>query len=141
MGAPCVVCVFSASVYQVSKVVIFDDNIQVGHDTRALISELLGVSARIMDLRRDTEKLVIHPGPTMPASLEQARLQDLCDPQRSLTELLDMSPKEPGRTLAMVQDMIDSGGQVTERLSANNGTFTPLESTIRIFSGRKPRLI
>jgi len=105
---------------------IFVDNIQVGHDTRALISELLGVSARIMDLRRDTEKLVIHPGPTMPASLEQARLQDLCDPQRSLTELLDMSPKEPGRTLAMVQDMIDSGGLVTERRIAANSDTPPL---------------
>lgn len=93
---------------------VFVDNIQVGHDSEALLKEVRALRERVADLRRRLQKLTLRPGPSMPRSQDEARLMDLCDPAIQLRDLVTYSPYEAGPTLSVVQDMLDAGSLVGE---------------------------
>ena len=88
---------------------IFVDNIQVGHDSQALIRDLEHLRERIAPLRRELDTLKLRPGNTSPSSRREARIQDLCSPIVRLDELVVLSPFEEGPTLDLVRAMVASG--------------------------------
>ncbi len=94
---------------------LFVRNIQIGHDTGVLLTTLARRAAYIAPLAARFETLTLRPGPSMPASRQEARLRDLCDPSCTLASLLAHSPTEPGRTLEIVQSLLTSGTLVSEK--------------------------
>jgi hypothetical protein len=95
---------------------VFVDNLQVGHDSRALLEELEDLRRRITPLRLAAEELLLAPGAWIPGTRDEARLLDLCGPASPLNELLDLSPWEPFHTLRLVADMMASGTFVSRPL-------------------------
>jgi hypothetical protein len=95
---------------------VFVDNLQVGHDSRAMLGELDDLRRRITQLRLAAEELLIAPGAWVPGTQDEARLLDLCGSQSPLNELLDSSPWEPFHTLRLVADMMASGAFVSRPL-------------------------
>lgn len=89
---------------------VFVDNIQVGHDTRALVEQLLGRAERIRPLRSRTPGARVLPGPGGPSTMDQARLLDQVGSGLLLSELIEHSPLEEGETLDLVASMIGGGG-------------------------------
>ncbi len=87
---------------------IFVDNIQVGHDSRRLLSEILNLRERITPLRQRISTLKLKPGTGHPGTRQEARLLDLCSSGMKLDALLAMSPYEEGQSLALIQDMLNS---------------------------------
>lgn len=87
---------------------VFTDNIQVGHDSRALVDEL-------WQLRRDVagllgaEGLVLAPGALPPRGEEQSRILALCIGGVALPDVIGRSALEPSRTLATLQEMLQDG--------------------------------
>ena len=88
---------------------VFVDNIQVGHDTPALLEDLEGRRDRTRGLRARASTITIRPGRGRPKRLEEARLLDLCDGPVRLSELLLASPMEQAETLDLIHEMIGLG--------------------------------
>ncbi len=87
---------------------VFTDNIQVGHDSRALVDELVASSVRVAALAAQPA-MVLAPGAVPPQSERQRHLLVRCTDRIRLADLLDASGLEPGRTLEVAQDMLDRG--------------------------------
>lgn len=90
---------------------VFTDNIQVGHDSLALIAELVHAEARTAALRAQPE-LVLAAGAAEPEGELERQLAERCRGRTHLRELLERSPAEAGRTLEAVQDMLERGALV-----------------------------
>lgn len=88
---------------------IFVDNIQVGHDSAALLVELEGRRDRVRGLRARAAGVTVSQGRGRPRSLDEARLLDLCERPIRLSDLAATSPLEAGETLDLVWSMIGSG--------------------------------
>jgi hypothetical protein len=95
---------------------VFVDNIQVGHDSRALLDELEDLRRRIAPLQLAAAELLVTPGAWVPATQDEARLLDLCGQSAPLSELLDLSPWEPFHTLRLLADMMAAGTVVSRPL-------------------------
>ena len=87
---------------------IFVDNIQVGHDSHRMLSEILNLRARIIPLRQQISTLTLKPGTSQPTSRQEARLFSLCASGMKLDALLAVSPYEQGQSLAIIQNMLNS---------------------------------
>ena len=85
---------------------IFVDNIQVGHDTKRLVSDTLALRARIAPLVASLHQLRVAAGRGLPPTQQHARLLDLADPPSALAQLVEYSPFEPGKTLDLLTDLI-----------------------------------
>lgn len=88
---------------------IFVDNIQVGHDSHALLGELEARRDRIRGLRARAPGITVRQGSGRPRSLDEARLLDLCDEPARLADLVGSSPLEQGETLDHVFEMLNVG--------------------------------
>lgn len=88
---------------------VFVDNIQVGHDSLALLEDLEVRRERTRGLRIRAGTITIRPGRGRPKRLEEARLLDLCDGPVRLVDLLAVSPMEQGETLDLLYEMIGAG--------------------------------
>ncbi len=87
---------------------VFVENIQVGHDSRELVTELLGLRERVGALGRQPQ-MALAPGAT-PAMTELERsLLAYCSPRIRLGKLMATSPWESTRLLEMVRTMLDEG--------------------------------
>lgn len=106
---------------------VFVDNIQVGHDSQALLREIEGLRERTRELRVHAEHLIVRPGPALPTRLEEARLQDLTDPALPLTELLLLSPFESAQTLDHVRSMVSLGGLLAEPIAESIAVPAPMD--------------
>lgn len=93
---------------------LFVRNIQVHHDTAVLLTTVARRAERTAALSARADTLTLRPGPSMPASRQEARLRDLCEPSRTLASLLVHSPTEPGVTLEQVQTLLETGTLVSE---------------------------
>lgn len=87
---------------------VFTDNIQVGHDSRALLDELVAINARVAGLRAQPG-MILAPGAAAAISEREKNVLARCADRIRLSELLDASAYEPVRTLETVQDMLDQG--------------------------------
>ncbi|MES2641561.1 MAG: hypothetical protein V4850_18865 [Myxococcota bacterium] len=87
---------------------VFVENIQVGHDTRALVNELVALHARLAPLVGQP-LLVLAPGATPPATGVERTLVARCTPRKRLAELVAASPWESTRLLEHVRIMLDEG--------------------------------
>ncbi len=88
---------------------IFVDNIQVGHDSQALLAELEGRRDRVRGLRARAPGVTIRHGRGRPRSLDEARILDLCESSVRLADLIASSPMEQGETLDIVHTMLGAG--------------------------------
>lgn len=95
---------------------VFVDNIQVGHNTAALLGELEGRRDRVRGLRAHASAVTVRAGRGRPRSLEEARLLDLCEQPVRVSELAARSPLEQGETLDLVHGMIGTGVLLAEGL-------------------------
>ncbi|MCK6504860.1 hypothetical protein L6R53_15905 [Myxococcota bacterium] len=103
---------------------VFVENIQTGHDSHELLEGLRQRRDRIQVLRRGASHLRVRPGTRLPAQLIHARLLDLCEPERGVQGVVDLSPFEDGVTLLALTDMLEQG--VVE-LAATGGSPPPPE--------------
>ncbi|MDP2314069.1 MAG: hypothetical protein Q8P41_14300 [Pseudomonadota bacterium] len=87
---------------------VFVENIQVGHDSRELLDELVGLGQRIRSLQEHPEML-IGPGATFPDSDIERALVHRSAARTRLAELVGASPWEPTRVLEHVRRMLDEG--------------------------------
>lgn len=87
---------------------VFVDNLQFGHDSRALVEELIALREELAPLENDLDR-VVQPGAGTVTSDAQVRFVELCADGVPLAELLDTSPFEASETLRFVRDMLDSG--------------------------------
>lgn len=88
---------------------VFVDNIQVGHDTRALLDVITGRCERIRTLLARQRGTRVLPGQGRPGSLDQARLLDLVGTGLFASELVALSPFEEGETLDLLIAMLELG--------------------------------
>lgn len=95
---------------------VFVDNIQVGHDSFALLDELAALRTRLAPLERDLGR-VLAPGLVQGLAEDEARFCELCAPQITVGELLDRSPFEPSRTLEIVHRLLETGALTEPALS------------------------
>ena len=98
----------------------FVENIQVGHESRGLIDELddlVQATARL----RGPPGLVLSPGGGTMREARQRTLAVLCSPRLALADLLQRSPWEAGRTLALVGEMLERGVLVPVTARENEG--------------------
>lgn len=87
---------------------VFVDNIQVGHDSVALVEELAALHQSLAPLERDLSRVLVR-GPTPPANEAEARFCELSAPRASVAEVLDRSPFETTRTLEVIARLLDAG--------------------------------
>lgn len=99
---------------------IFVENIQVGHESRPLLEELEGIIQSTARLRRPPG-LVLCPGGGTLKDPNTRRLVALCNPRLPLADLLQRSPFEFGRTLALVSEMLERGALVPVSPRENEG--------------------
>ncbi|MEL6344214.1 MAG: hypothetical protein AAFV53_13930 [Myxococcota bacterium] len=104
---------------------IFVDNIQVGHDSFALLDDVLRLRDRIAPLRRQLDALRLAPGGSRPRSRDEARILDLCGTSVRLDELVVLSPFEEGPTLDLVQEMLQRGSLVQAPSRTDGQTPAP----------------
>jgi hypothetical protein len=87
---------------------IFVDNIQVGHDTRALLAEADAAGAVLRKLKpRMSDPLA--PGRVAPTGEFERRLVLACTPSASASALVAQAAEEPSRVLLAVAAMLDRG--------------------------------
>ncbi len=99
---------------------VFVDNIQVGHESRPLVAELdalVKATARL----RCPPSLVLCPGGGTVKDAAPRRLLALCNPRLPLSDLLQRSPFEAGRTLALTMEMLERGVLVPVSPRDNEG--------------------
>ncbi len=89
---------------------IFVSNIQIGHDSGALLEELTALRDRSRPIHTSTLGLL--PGDGMALGASQARLVELCQNGLSVPELLRRAGREPNRVLHDIADLLDGGGLV-----------------------------
>lgn len=84
------------------------DNIQVGHDTSALVDDLvrLGVEAELILRNPD---VAWQPGDTTAAPGDESILVTLAASRRRAGEVLQASPFEPSKTAMLLRDLIRRG--------------------------------
>lgn len=87
---------------------IFVDNIQLGHDSLALVAELDGLRERLASAELEPDQM-FRRGRTHPAPGDEQTLLDTFRDQISVEELLRRSPFERSRTLVMLLDMQKRG--------------------------------
>lgn len=90
---------------------VFVENIQVGHDSRALVEELDALvvsSARL----REPPGLVLAPGAATIKDPRHLKLASLCRPHLPIGDLLRRAPWEPARTLALIAELLERGALV-----------------------------
>lgn len=92
----------------VSMDAVFTENIQVGHDSRTLVHELVEESRRTAALRAQPAT-VLAPGAAGPESEREMRILGWVGNRIRLSELLEKSSFEAGRTLDLVHGMLDRG--------------------------------
>lgn len=85
---------------------IFVDNIQIGHDSRALVTELEARSERIRVLLAHASAITVRMGKQRPTRLEEARLLDLLEAPARIVDLVAASPYEKGATLDLLWEML-----------------------------------
>lgn len=93
---------------------VFEENIQVGHDSRVLIDELTQLHLDLAPLERGGPR-VLWPGQGTVHTDEQVRFIDLCGGLISQVDLLSVSPFEPNRTLDLVRRMLHTRMLETDR--------------------------
>lgn len=94
---------------------VFVDNVQVVHESFALLDDLVELRERIASLRERRAQLTVRPGPSMARRPEELRLLDLCDPSITLSDLVVFSPYEEGPTLLAVRSMLENGSLVSDQ--------------------------
>ncbi len=90
---------------------VFTDNIQVGHDSRALVEELAALAELVRAFEPYLDVALV-PGPRAAERRSdgvQRAIVSLAEGGRALYEVLRLSPRESGRTLAVVRTLLDSG--------------------------------
>ena len=87
------------------------DNLQVGHDSRALVDELGKDTASTAALRSQAA-LVLAPGSGPATDSRHRTLTALCRAPMPMAELLARSPWEGTRTLALVAELLASRGLI-----------------------------
>lgn len=87
---------------------VFTDNIQVGHDSRALIAELDALQAQLRPVLMEPDAVLV-PGTASPVDPEQARLLRFCGDGAPLGHLVQRAPWEASRTLERILAMLDAG--------------------------------
>ena len=87
---------------------VFVDNIQVGHDTTALLAELTAQREYLAALGLDL-RMVLYAGQATASTEEQSQIVALTATGASLAEILDLSPLEATRTQILVATMLDAG--------------------------------
>lgn len=87
---------------------VFVDNIQVGHDSRALIEELEEARA-ILARESLAPGTVLFAGSATVTTEEQIRLMALAEMGTTMAELLELSPYEAARTRMLVRTMLSEG--------------------------------
>jgi hypothetical protein len=87
---------------------VFTDNIQVGHDSRALVEELVEENQNTASLR-EQPSMVLAPGAAPTQTDAEQVVYVRCGERTRVGELLGCSPYEPGRTLALVRTMLEAG--------------------------------
>ena len=90
---------------------VFVENIQVGHDSRALVEELDQLVLKTTRLRQPPG-LVLAPGAGTMKQADHLKIASICHPRLPLADLLQRSPWEAGRTLACVAEMLERGSLV-----------------------------
>ncbi|MDG1479763.1 MAG: hypothetical protein P8R54_09230 [Myxococcota bacterium] len=106
---------------------IFVDNIQVGHDSHRMLSEILNLRTRIIPLRQQISTLALKPGTNQPSSRQEARLFSLCASGIKLDALLAVSPYEDGQSLTLIQNMLNSS-ILLDQNGSRSPTAQPLTS-------------
>ena len=87
---------------------VFVDNIQVGHDTQALLAELQQLRAFLAEVALDPRMGVVAGAGTV-STEEQSTLVTIAGEGATIAELVELSPFEQTRTLALIASMLDRG--------------------------------
>ncbi|MFZ5476585.1 MAG: hypothetical protein ACOZNI_07400 [Myxococcota bacterium] len=87
---------------------VFTDNIQVGHDSRALIDELAGLRERSLALLAN-ENARVAPSGMAANNAAEAQIAEMCEGGLPLRELLQRAPWEMSRALAHLAEMVETG--------------------------------
>lgn len=87
---------------------VFTENIQVGHDSRALLAELEELQAQLRPVLMEPDAVLV-PGTASPVDPEQARLLRFCGDGAPLGHLVQRAPWEASRTLERILAMLDGG--------------------------------
>ncbi|GDX81973.1 hypothetical protein LBMAG42_37840 [Deltaproteobacteria bacterium] len=90
---------------------VFVENIQVVHDSRALVEELDALVVSTARLR-EPPGLVLAPGAGTIKDARHLKLASLCRPHLPIADLLRRAPWEPGRTLALIAELLERGALV-----------------------------
>lgn len=86
---------------------LFVANIQVGHDSSALLEELASLRDRVAPLL--SSRLLLLPGDRSQATPAEAAVIETCANGLGVPELLRRAAAEPNRVLQMVADLLDRG--------------------------------
>ncbi len=97
---------------------VFVDNIQVGHDTTALLAELTAQREYLAALGLDP-RMVVYAGQATVSTDDQAQIATLTANGASLGEILELSPFEATRTQILVASMLDAGALELRSASAS----------------------
>lgn len=87
---------------------VFTDNIQVGHESRALLLELDVVAdqLRAFDALADQ---IVHRAGEVPADHHAADVAGLCDGTRTVQGVLRRTPREGARVVVALRTLLDEG--------------------------------
>lgn len=86
---------------------LFVANIQVGHDSPALLDELVSLRDRVAPLV--SSRLLLLPGDRAGATPVEAQVIEACANGLGVSELLRRAAAEPNRALQLVADLLDRG--------------------------------
>lgn len=106
---------------------VFVENIQVGHDSRALVEELVRQREELASLEADLGRM-IWPGQGTVTEDDHVRLVELCAPRVSIRDLLARSPWERGRTLVLLKELIERNVLESESAARRPRRPVPLRS-------------
>jgi hypothetical protein len=116
---------------------VFVENIQVGHDTRALVGELVALHTRLAPLVGQP-LLVLAPGATAPATGVERTLVARCTPRKRLAELVAASPWESTRLLEHVRIMLEEGKLVGVNPPVDEESLSDEDTADQPFPGAGP---
>lgn len=84
------------------------DNIQVGHDSRDLLVDLVRLCRDLAPWLSEPDA-TFYPGEVTLGASDDATIFSLCTPSRRLQEVLQASPMEPTRTLLVLREFVRKG--------------------------------
>ncbi len=87
---------------------VFTDNIQVGHETRALVTELDAVADQLRAFDALADQIVLRAG-ELPPDHHAADVAALCDGTRTVQGVLRRTPREPARVVVALRSLLDEG--------------------------------